>query len=265
MFIGEGQPGVDFPQSLEQNWETNNGHGYIPVLLSDAPPENQVVGGTHYVPSGGSFVPWYNPSPTWYAPGDNDYFNYSAGPGPWAGNVPFYMFNTYQQNNHVGQQQFVDYCKKYKGVYTYNTGTPAGQILDGTSNTIAFMEQHGGNVGNGGNYGFWQTGWINQVWASGVLYLNYGVCPDPNNKNCWSVDDSPGGSGLPVAFSRGAPTFGLGAYAAWPGSMHGGNMMNVAMADGSVRRLNDLPGLWYSGLLWSLAGIADGDAAGLPD
>jgi prepilin-type N-terminal cleavage/methylation domain-containing protein len=260
--VFEGQPGVNFPQNVENDWYyPNAGLQFIPALLSDSPPQNLVVGGTHYVASGGSFVPWINPTPTSTAPGDSPYFNYQPGPGPWAGYAPFYQFNSYQQNNHVAPQQLIDYCKRYAGVYSYNKGTSIAHITDGTSNTIAFLEQHGGSMQNGPSFGFWQSGWINSAWASGILYLNYGVCPDANNKNCWYLDNN---TGLPAGFSSGAPNYGIGAFAAWPASLHTANVMQVSMADGSVQRLSNLANLWNSGVLWSLAGMADGDQANLP-
>jgi len=123
------------------------------------------------------------------------------------------------------------------------------------------MENHGGNLQNGPQYGMWQSGWINAAWISGVLWINYGVCPDPNNQNCWYVDNN---TGLPVGFSNGSPNLGIGTYAVTPSSLHVNNTMQVAMADGSVQKLANYKQMWYSGLLWSLTGIADGDDASIP-
>jgi len=57
---------------------------------------------------------------------------------------------------------------------------------------------------------------------------------------------------------------GIGTYAVTPSSLHVNNTMQVAMADGSVQKLANYKQMWYSGLLWSLTGIADGDDASIP-
>jgi prepilin-type N-terminal cleavage/methylation domain-containing protein/prepilin-type processing-associated H-X9-DG protein len=268
MLVASGQMGVDFPMSLVNGYIYHDGWtGIAPLFLSSAPPVNQVAGLTHYQAMGGSINPWYCPNSGAqnYLIGDNPYYAGQAGGGPWEGWQLFYNFNNYQQANWASmtQQQQQTYCQRYQGLYTFNggVGKAISAVTDGTSNTIAFMENHGGTVQNGANYGFWQSGWVNPMWAIGVLWLNFGVCPDPKNQNCWYLDDN---TGNVVAFSSGAPNFGIGAYGANPSSLHVNNVMNVAMADGSVQRLSNVTQMWYSGLLWSLSGIADGDAAELP-
>jgi prepilin-type processing-associated H-X9-DG protein len=242
MLYAEGEPGVGFPMSLYLAYPDGMGGGlYCPISLTNGNPDGLVMGGTHYVPSGGSFTPWWNPSPTGNKPGDNTLISSTATANGWT------------------NQQAIDYYKRHNGVYAgYPNGISIAQVTDGTSNTIAFMEQHGGFVQPG--LGLWWDGYYFQAWASGVLWINFGVCPDPNNQNCWQIDTSYN----PTVFSQGPPNFGMGPWVQTPGSLHVNNVMNVAMVDGSVQRLANLASLYNSGLLLSLVGCRDGDTATLP-
>ncbi len=100
------------------------------------------------------------------------------------------------------------------GVFGYNSKTKLEAIGDGTSNTIMFAESAGGFADTLGG------GWTMETWSSSVWWSTFGVCPRQDNGNC---DFSSAGRGL---------GWGL------PGSFHAGNIINVAMSDGSVRGIN---------------------------
>lgn len=229
LFIAEGDPAT-FPAGLAV-------YG-APIFMCNGVPDGQVTGGTHYMASGGSFTPWWDPSA---AQGDNAYISSTASSKGWT------------------NAQVIDYYRRYNGIYApYKNGTRNQQVSDGTSNTVAFMEQHGGYVQPG--LGLWWDGYWFQGWVSGVIWINFGVCPDPTNTNCWQIDSSYN----PSVYSSGPPNFGMGPWVQTPGSVHSGNVMNIAMADGSVHRMVNLPALYNSGILWSLVGMRDGDTASLP-
>jgi hypothetical protein len=59
-----------------------------------------------------------------------------------------------------------------------------------------------------------------ETWSNAVWWSTFGVCPRKDNVNC---DYSAQGRGL-----------GWGV----PGSFHAGNIINVAISDGSVRGIN---------------------------
>jgi prepilin-type N-terminal cleavage/methylation domain-containing protein/prepilin-type processing-associated H-X9-DG protein len=103
----------------------------------------------------------------------------------------------------------------YLGIFYWKSRTKMNTITDGTSNTSAFSETWGGQITLNG-----VTGWANTSWASAIFYSNYGTCPDSTNGNC--------------NFAAGG--FGLSRHL--PGSLHSGNRINVAYADGTVRNIS---------------------------
>jgi prepilin-type N-terminal cleavage/methylation domain-containing protein/prepilin-type processing-associated H-X9-DG protein len=125
--------------------------------------------------------------------------------------------------------------RDYLGIFGWNAKTKITAILDGTSNTIAFVETAGGfiNFGTGNP----NNGWGALSWASAISYSNYGTCPDSTNGNCVFTPE------------------GRGMSSGQPGSFHGGNRINVAYADGSIRSIP--PALDFT-LYASLCGKADG-------
>ncbi len=114
-----------------------------------------------------------------------------------------------------------------------NKGTALEGIPDGTSNTIMFMESYSGQIDN-----FQGTsGWVALNWGHAPFYADFGTCPDATNQNC-------------------DPNHGLFGWAL-PSSVHGGNRINTAFCDGSVRSLP--PNMSYS-LFVFLTGATDGRA-----
>jgi prepilin-type processing-associated H-X9-DG protein len=101
-------------------------------------------------------------------------------------------------------------------LFSYRKQVPIVGISDGTSNTIAYIE----NAGGWGNYGTGdpRNGWSANTWVAGVLFANSGTCPDATNPGCDFVNGR-----------------GLGAHAA--GSQHAGNRINTVFGDGSVRNI----------------------------
>jgi prepilin-type N-terminal cleavage/methylation domain-containing protein/prepilin-type processing-associated H-X9-DG protein len=124
------------------------------------------------------------------------------------------------------------------GLFYYKSKVRIGNVPDGTSNTLMFVESAGGNhhVPGDPNFGG-PAQWTNIAWAWGMWWSNNGICPNTANPNC--------------TFSGAT---GNSVFAA--GSMHTNGLTNVAMGDGSVRLLNaqnvDALSLAY------LAGAQDG-------
>jgi hypothetical protein len=110
---------------------------------------------------------------------------------------------------------------KYKGLFGYKSRRRLANVPDGTSNTLLFGEYAGGFIDwkNGPNAGGRPSGWSTGSWSSGALYLSFGLCPNPNNKNC---ADSAQGEGISWK------TFG---------SLHALHIVQFAFADGSVRSI----------------------------
>jgi prepilin-type N-terminal cleavage/methylation domain-containing protein/prepilin-type processing-associated H-X9-DG protein len=124
--------------------------------------------------------------------------------------------------NYLPNAGFVGLNGEYSGIFYYKSQVKMVAITDGTSNTIGFVETAGGQITLNG-----VTGWANSSWASAIYYSNYGTCPDTTNSNC--------------NFMAGG--MGLGRNHA--GSLHAGNRINAAYADGSVRNFT-------GGLTWPL-------------
>jgi prepilin-type N-terminal cleavage/methylation domain-containing protein/prepilin-type processing-associated H-X9-DG protein len=131
------------------------------------------------------------------------------------------------------------------GVFYYQSRETLERISDGTSNTLMFAENAGGQFAVGGDPFFGTPKWTMNAWAGGVWWSAYGICPNMAGagQNC---DNSAGGRGLSVFV---------------PGSLHSNGICNVALADGSVRGLNaqniDSLSLAY------LAGVRDGEIQSL--
>jgi prepilin-type N-terminal cleavage/methylation domain-containing protein len=108
------------------------------------------------------------------------------------------------------------------GLFYYKAKETVGRIIDGSSNTLMFVESTGAPNGPGEtipDLGSPYTGkWVMHSWAWGVWWSNAGFCP--GGANCGTS-----------AASR-----GMGGFAA--GSFHAAGICNVALADGSVRSLN---------------------------
>jgi len=122
----------------------------------------------------------------------------------------------------------------YTGILHYNSKTTLGRIPDGTSNTLLYGEYCGGwiftdSVPNDGKLGV----------PSGILGAHWGCGP---NFTCFGLETS--------------PQTADGAHG-WVGfgSLHSGNIVQFAYADGSVRKLAptiDFP------VLTALGGYQDG-------
>jgi len=103
----------------------------------------------------------------------------------------------------------------------YKQKSSIANVPDGTSNTIAFAEAAGGLQGNVTGTG---NVWTNFSWAGGVWYSAYGICPSPaGGSNCPNLATNPGSLGLSVQLA---------------GSVHAGNVCQMAFGDGSVRGVN---------------------------
>jgi prepilin-type N-terminal cleavage/methylation domain-containing protein len=124
---------------------------------------------------------------------------------------------------------------QYHGLFTYRRKVSIVDIADGTSNTMAYIEHVGGYVNLGA--GNANNGWGMYSWAAGVLFANFGTCPDHGNANC----DFTNGHGFNTSL---------------PGSQHAGNRINTVFGDGSVRNIS--PTIDFS-LFVALAGYKDGD------
>jgi prepilin-type N-terminal cleavage/methylation domain-containing protein/prepilin-type processing-associated H-X9-DG protein len=109
------------------------------------------------------------------------------------------------------------------GLFYYNSRESLGRVPDGTSNTIMLAECAGGIVDLTSSDPLIGRKWLTNSWAFGVWFSAYGICPNPN---------SPPGQNCSTA----ADGRGLSVFAA--GSLHAGNICNIAMGDGSVRGLN---------------------------
>ncbi len=129
------------------------------------------------------------------------------------------------------------------GVFTYQSKNSIGQVssADGTSNTLMFGEYVGGNLNSGGA----SIGGGIPVGIAGA-----GRCAGYNFT----------GFGPPINGSA-AVNSTTGSGWAFFGSMHTGGVVQFAMCDGSVQRLNSsIDFLVYN----YLAGYADGAVVSLP-
>jgi prepilin-type N-terminal cleavage/methylation domain-containing protein/prepilin-type processing-associated H-X9-DG protein len=126
------------------------------------------------------------------------------------------------------------------GVFGYKAKVGLSNILDGTSNTLMFVESAGGML-TGLSAPADTPKWTNQAWGGAVWYSSAGICPNTSFANC--------------TYNPNPPPYASPVFAA--GSMHAGGICNVAFADGSVR------GLQTAGIdslsLAYLAGIMDGE------
>ncbi len=133
------------------------------------------------------------------------------------------------------------------GLFYYKSKESVGHIPDGSSNTVMFAESAGGLFSSTGDPFFGTPTWTHSAWAWGVWWSAYGVCPNANAPAAPGQNCSTNPAGL-----------GLSVYVA--GSLHAGNLCNMAMADGSVKGINvrsiDSLSLAY------LTGIRDGEIQG---
>ncbi len=163
--------------------------------------------------------------------------------------APFHIFDTrpwtavYGKTNYLGVAGWPGNSiplvgggsipNRYRGLFAYDSRHSLARVPDGTSNTLLFLEYAGGYKSDFGG------GWNGAAWSWGFNYVAFGICPDAGNPNC----GKPSGSEL-----------GLSRYCF--GSMHSGNILQTAYADGSIRQLRTGINL---NLLSALAGYSDGD------
>jgi type II secretory pathway pseudopilin PulG len=124
---------------------------------------------------------------------------------------------------------------QFKGLFAYQDPKSLAKVPDGTSNTLFYGEVPGGyQAGLGGNI---PDGWTMSTWNAGYVWTAFGTCPNASNGNC---DFSAQGHGL-----------------SWSvlGSFHTGGLINVAMADASVRNIRADINFY---LLLRLSGYNDG-------
>ena len=122
-----------------------------------------------------------------------------------------------------------------RGPYRYQSKTTLEMFGDGTSNTILFVEATGGyETLNGGGV---TAGWTMDSWNFGIWHSAFGTCPNRTNQNC---DFSGNGLGM---------SWGIAS------SFHSGNLINIAMSDGSIRTLK--PDLTFLHMVY-MTGISDG-------
>jgi prepilin-type N-terminal cleavage/methylation domain-containing protein/prepilin-type processing-associated H-X9-DG protein len=156
-------------------------------------------------------------------------------------NFTTYNYTTSPQVDVIGRTNYAPMAgylatfRDYVGIYYWQSKTRVTDITDGTSNTIAFQETAGGEINFGA--GNPANGWGSLSWASGIMFANYGTCPDHTNANCVFT---PTGQGM----SNGKPC-----------SFHAGNRINTLYADGSVRTIP--PDIDFT-LFVYLTGKADG-------
>lgn len=147
-----------------------------------------------------------------------------------------YLFNRgWMNKNYVATNDglayrgpFAKYAKELAtgtGIAQYmnppSKGGKFATVTDGLSNTVFAMETAGGWLAWGGSSSpTANDGWCNMQWGHGVMYSDWGFCPDRTNGNCENVLKQGKGLG-----------YGL------PGSLHAGGVMNAVYGDGSVRTL----------------------------
>jgi prepilin-type N-terminal cleavage/methylation domain-containing protein/prepilin-type processing-associated H-X9-DG protein len=103
-------------------------------------------------------------------------------------------------------------------------GMGVAQIMDGSSNTVFFMETYGGYLGD--IFGVGASGWGAMHWGHAPFYADFGLCP-----NRAYNDAAAGGN---CDFSAQGKGFGVGI----PSSGHTGNRINTCFGDGSVRPIS---------------------------
>jgi len=124
----------------------------------------------------------------------------------------------------------------YHGLLTWQSKNSIGRVPDGTSNTMLYGEMVGGYIVWGGSGGI-PDGWASPSWSSGFNYTAFGACPGSGGNNCSATNPGKG--------------FSFGTF----DSMHAGNRINFAFADGSVRPID--PALAFA-VFDAIAGANDG-------
>jgi prepilin-type N-terminal cleavage/methylation domain-containing protein/prepilin-type processing-associated H-X9-DG protein len=113
-----------------------------------------------------------------------------------------------------------------RGLFYYKSKESVANVPDGTSNTIMFAETAGGWFRPTANDPFFGTRkWTHQAWGGALWWSAYGICPNGNTPN------APGQNCSTLPEGRGLSVF-------VPGSLHAGSIINVALADGSVKGMN---------------------------
>jgi prepilin-type N-terminal cleavage/methylation domain-containing protein len=126
----------------------------------------------------------------------------------------------------------VDY-RGFRGLLGYDTRNRLGTVADGTANTILFMEYAGGWTDASSTT---PSRWMTASWGAGFNYTAFGIATNPNEPDPPAAGTNPG-------------------HWAKFGSMHSGNVVNTAMADGSIKRI--APNVVFAVLTYQ-AGHADG-------
>jgi prepilin-type N-terminal cleavage/methylation domain-containing protein/prepilin-type processing-associated H-X9-DG protein len=117
----------------------------------------------------------------------------------------------------------------YKGLLTFMSKNRLAAVPDGTSNTLLFAEYNGGWINWNGGGGI-PNGPAGGSWSCGFNYSCFGLDTNITNNN--------------------------GSHGWWSfGSLHPGNIINVAYADGSVRTIT--PDMSFPVFL-AISGFEDG-------
>jgi prepilin-type N-terminal cleavage/methylation domain-containing protein len=139
-----------------------------------------------------------------------------------------------------------------------------GNIPDGTSNTMAFIEWHMGfqqqsagscpGCATSPDTISFPPGWMARPWAGGYDYTSWGLCPNnfvDNYGDNWQIGNNGNVCGY---YPPGSPYYGISYNAA--GTLHVNHVIHVAMGDGSVRAIE--PSHLKLSLWLALGGYADG-------
>ena len=166
----------------------------------------------------------------------------------------FFAFDTLGQTHYVGVAGFLgasssEFFNRRVGIFSRRPQASFSSISDGTTNTLMFGENPGGNVERNGAI---EAKAINSwMWTAGCMTF-FGLPPHANSDQS---DNGPGNING-VNFADQGWTNTLPDNINKFHSSHAGGVIQFAMADGSVQTLNET--LDYT-IFHQLGGMRDGD------